>query len=92
MKGKKLLTIATTLNLILFILTIFINSMHEEHIQTMDQHLADKNAEVRELKIDLSTKEDELAENKAQLFWSNKELEMIYMRNEGISYQEDDGK
>lgn len=80
-----LLTVVTFLNLILFALTIFINHTNETYIQTIDQHLADANAEVQLL-------DSELTETKKQLFYSNKELEMIYMRSEGIDYQEDDGK
>lgn len=84
-KPLLLLTVVTFLNLILFVLTIFINHTNETYIQTIDQHLADANAEVQLL-------DNELNETKKQLFYSNKELEMIYMRNEGIDYQEDDGK
>lgn len=84
-KTISLLTVLTILNLVLFVLTIFINHTNEIYIQTIDQHLADANAEVQLL-------DSELTETKKQLFYSNKELEMIYMRNEGISYQEDDGK
>lgn len=80
-----LITIITILNLILFGLTILLIYKNETYIQTIDQHLADANAEVQLL-------DSKLTETKKQLFYSNKELEMIYMRNEGISYQEDDGK
>lgn len=76
-KSPLILTVLTTLNLVLFVLTIFINHTNESYIQTLDQHLADANAEVQLL-------DNELNETKNQLFYSNKELEMIYMRNEGI--------
>lgn len=81
-KSPLILTVLTILNLVLFILTIFINHTNETYIQTLDQHLADANAEVHLL-------DSELTETKKQLFYSSKELEMIYMRNEGIDYQED---
>lgn len=81
-KSPLILTVLTTLNLVLFVLTIFINHTNESYIQILDQHLADANAEVQLL-------DNELNETKKQLFYSNKELEMIYMRNEGIDYQED---
>lgn len=80
-KSPLILTVLTILNLVLFVLTIFINHTNETYIQTIDQHLADANAEVQLLN-------SELNETKNQLFYSNKELEMIYMRNEGINYQE----
>lgn len=80
-KSRLILTVITILNLVLFVLTIFINHTNEIYIQTIDQHLADANAEVQLL-------DSELTETKKQLFYSNKELEMIYMRNEGIKYQE----
>lgn len=84
-KSPLLLTVLTILNLVLFVLTIFINHTNETYIQTIDQHLADANAEIQTL-------ESEMATTKEQLFFSNKELEMIYMRNEGIDYQKDDAK
>lgn len=80
-----LMTVITILNLILFALTILLIYKNETYIKTIDQYLADANAEVQLL-------DSELTETKKQLFYSNKELEIIYMRNEGIEIQEGEEK